>query len=182
MNICIAGWYYHKPLLAVLNGNAFIVGHCCHDRANVVIPNVGLEFGCYDWFLKNYWKSGQTLFMHDDNDITSGALAAIEKLEYDQAFLFSSEKEMLDNGGAHGRAILCSNKFLRQLKADGGFWYDEGNNGSVPVTTDLPDYHNNGILMFRHYLDTLSDEYNVNVVCVVEGLTTGYRGELHGAT
>ena len=155
---------------------AFVVAHREMSGADAVIPNKGLEFGCYNWFLKNKWESGPTLFIHDDNEIDREALDTISGMTVDQAFLFGSDEEIKNNGGAHGRAILCSEKFLKQLKADGGFWYDEGQNGT-PHTSDKPDYHNNAIQMFRAYAIWQQDMVT-NKAIVVPGLRCGYRGEV----
>lgn len=179
MNIAVAGWYYNKAFLDVVSGRAFIVGHKPNPEADVVIPNVGLEFGCYDWYLKNKWQNGDTLFIHDDNEISPEALDLIAGLDRDQVFLFSSEAEARANGMAHGRAFFCSEKFLRRLKEDGGLWYDEGNHGNIaPTTADSPNYHNLGIQTFRAYLQSLPKEYTVNRIAIVPGLKCGYRGRL----
>lgn len=182
MNICLAGWYFHKPLLETLKNSkydTFTVSHKsgCGDKA---IANIGLEFGCYDWYIKNEWKGGSVLFFHDDNEITEGALDEIAKLTPDQCFLFSSEQEAKANGCAHGRAFFCSERFLQRLKTDGGFWYDEGNHGNVgPTTSDGPNYHNLGIQTFRAYLSSLpKEEFRVNRYVFVPGMRLAYRGRI----
>lgn len=182
MNICIAGWYFHQPLFDVLDASKyeyFVVSHK-PGRGHKDIPNVGLEFGCYDWYLKNVWKDGIVLFFHDDNEITKGALDEISKLTPDQCYLFSSEDEAKANGYCHGRAMVCSEKFLLRLKADGGFWYDEGNHGNVdPTTADSPNYHNAGIQTFRAYLNTLpKNDFRVSRFAFVPGMRLAYRGRI----
>jgi hypothetical protein len=181
MRICLAGWYFHNPLSDALQEtrhDVFVVSHK-PGRGRVAIPNVGLEFGCYDWYLKHEWKSGDVLFMHDDLEVTEKALMIIANINRDQAFLFSSEEEAKANGYAHGRALYCSEKFLRKLKEDGGFWYDEGNHGDIrPTTADGPNYHNAGILTFRAYLQTLPKDYSVGRYAFIPGLKCGYRGRL----
>jgi hypothetical protein len=149
-----------------------------------LIPNVGLEFGCYDYFLKDRdigWYSGPVLFIHDDTEITEAALDAISRMTVDQAFLFSSAADAEANGKAHGRAMFCSEKFLTRLKSDGGFWYDERpcDGKPIPATTATePDWHNAAIQVFRAYVESLPDEFTVNRVAIVPGLKTGYRGRL----
>ena len=179
MNICVAGWYYSKDFLDMVNGKCFVVGHKPNPAADVMIPNVGLEFGCYDWYLKNKWQSGDVLFIHDDNEITENALDLIASLDRDQVFLFTSQQEAMANGMAHGRAFFCSEKFLKRLKEDGGFWFDEGNHGDIePTSANKPNYHNSAIQIFRQYLMSLPKEYTVNRMAIVPGLKCGYRGRL----
>lgn len=196
MNICVAGWYYYEPFQASIRASRYPSFIVCHKEPVKLlalahspnpcrfasIPNIGLEFGCYDWYLKNEWQGGPVLFMHDDNEITEEALDLISQMTMDQAFLFSSEADALANGKAHGRAIFCSEKFLNRLKADGGFWYDErpcDGEEIPPTTADMPDYHNSAIRVFRAYLESLpKDEFSVSHVAVVPGLRTGYRGRI----
>ena len=186
MKICIAGWYFHEPLMKILRESKFdyfVVAHKPWGTKEItgkVVPNVGLEFGCYNWYLVNEWKDENILFMHDDNDITENALNEIAKITQDQCYLFSSKEEADVNGQIHGRAFFCSEKFLRRLKADGGFWFDEGNGGKVPPTSsERPDYHNLAIKVFREYLRSLSkDEFKVGLISIVQGLKNGYRGRV----
>ncbi len=93
---------------------------------SVETPNVGLEFGAYDFFLKNHWdKESSVLFMHDDVEASFEAFAAIEDacFHFDQAFIFADEEEEKRNysmsygGGVHGRGVYCSSRFLQ--------WFDK---------------------------------------------------------
>ncbi len=186
MRVCVAGWHFDPRFYSALpEGESFAVCHRAPPaplHSSVAIPNVGLEFGCYDWYLKNKWEGGPVLFTHDDNEIPKEVLDAIASLDCDQAFLFASEAEAKANGGAHGRAIFCSDRFLRRLKEDGGFWFDETPSSGEPVpptSADAPDYHNMGIQVFRAYLSALSGlGMEVGQQVVVSGLRTGYRGRL----
>jgi hypothetical protein len=191
MNICVAAWYYHKSLMQTLQ-NCYPVCWVCHrpppaaeidlfDHSFNNIPNVGLEFGCYDWYLKNRWNGGSVLFTHDDNEITEEALDQIALIPHDQCFLFPSLEVAEANGKAHGRAFFCSEKLLRRLKGDGGFWYNEAPETSVAIpatSAEAPNYHNAGILTFLAWLKSLPAEFTANQVAVVPGLKTGYRGRL----
>jgi hypothetical protein len=189
MNLCVAGWHFHEPFLQALEASEHPSIWVCHREPPkgftfhyASLPNVGLEFGCYDWYTKNQWESGPVLFLHDDTEITEAELDAIAAMTVDQAFLFSSEAEAAANGKAHGRAIFCSEKFLTRLKADGGFWYDERPSDGKPIpatTANEPAWHNTGIQVFLAYLKSLPhDEFSVNNVAVVPGLKTGYRGRI----
>jgi hypothetical protein len=186
VNICVAGWYFHKPLMPSLSTKATF--WVCHRHPPVISPfdyiiirNVGLEFGCYDWYLKNKWPGGDTLFLHDDNEITQEALDQIVTIPHDQCFLFSSEQDAKANGRAHGRAFFMSDKLLRCLKDEGGFWYDEGPSTSMPIPathSDEPNYHNLGIQTFVAWLKLLPRTYSANQIGIVPGLKTGYRGRI----
>ena len=89
MEICIAGWYFDKKFLGVMdkvnrenNHSVYIVSHLPHsnngDTGSIPtesIPNIGLEFGCYDHYLKNIWDGrNNVLFMHDDTTIKSSSI------------------------------------------------------------------------------------------------------------
>ena len=188
LNLALCGWYFHPPLLATLAASKHPWFAVCHKAPPValehfiVIPNVGLEFGAYQFYLENHWQGGPVLLLHDDLEITEAALDAISKMDVDQAFLFSSPADAEANGKAHGRAMFCSEKFLTRLKADGGFWYSEEPCDGAPIpptTADAPDFHNAAIQVFRAYLESLpQDEFAVNRVAIVPGLKTGYRGRL----
>lgn len=186
MKICVAGWYFNPKLLKTLAESkyeSFIVAHRPRPDLTIAsewIPNIGLEFGCYDWYLKNKWSGGDVLFIHDDNDLAETSLDLIAGIrDIDQCYLFTSQEEAEANGMCHGRAMFCSDRFLKKLREDGGFWYDEGNHGDVsPTSADAPNYQNSGIQMFRAYLSSLPKEYKVARLAVVPGLKCGYRGRV----
>jgi hypothetical protein len=185
MKICVAGWYFHEPLFKVLDESKYdyrIVAHRNNGKLAsdcILVPNVGLEFGCYAHYLNEVWTSDDTLFIHDDIDITKSALNEIAKITCDQCFLFSSKAEADANGLVHGRAFFCSEKLLNHMKSNGGIWYDEGNRGDIsPTTAEGPNYHNAGIMIFTSYMQSLSNKFNVLQVGIVPGLRNGYRGRL----
>lgn len=169
MNICIAGWYF-RPIVEQLKGQSKYPCTVVAHRGEGAIPNVGLEFGCYQHYLENLWNGGDTFFLHDDNEIAPEALDKVADIKFDHCFLFSSQEEAKSNCYAHGRAFFCSDKLLRKLYVDGGFWYDEGNHGDTSIT------HNNGIRMFKAWLDSLP--LDIGHIGIVPGLQTGYRGSV----
>jgi hypothetical protein len=186
MQIAVCGYYFNSEFIKTLEDSKYDWFSICHknppqmdnDRY-VVIPNVGLEFGAYAWYVVNKWKGDDTLLIHDDSGITIGALKLIEGLNRDQVFLFSSEEEAKANGYAHGRAIFCSKRMMQKMKEDQMPWFDEGNHGNVePTAADKPNYHNSGIQTFKAYLLSLPKEYTVNKIAIVPGLKCGYRGRL----
>jgi len=85
------------------------------------IPVAGLEFGGYDWYVKNVWdRKSPVLFMHDDVEIYNiGVFGEIQNrlrdCEIDQAFIFRDEAEELANGRQHGRGVYCSSRFIRYM-------------------------------------------------------------------
>ena len=130
MNICVVGWYFYEELYKTLKDvnkahEVFIVSHkddipkpILFDLQYVVKENVGLEFGAYDYFLKNCWdKKSDVLFMHDDIKILDpNVFDKIEeetmRFKIDQAYLFKNKAEEVNNGGKHGRSIFMSSKLL----------------------------------------------------------------------
>jgi len=180
MNICVCGWHYGDGIDTLKKHGGFVVSHKPHPKADVVIPNVGLEFGAYDWYLKNKWSGGDTFFTHDDNRFSDRALRGIAKVarEFDQAFIFSTKQEAYLNGYGHGRAFICSDRFLSKLKADGGFWYDEGQMDTPSSRSGAPDYHNNAVSMFRSYLSGCNSGMKVKVAAIVPECKLGNRGDM----
>ena len=192
MKICIAGWYLEKQFLdscyRVRNRyESFVVSHKKAHRKDFrginyrIIPNIGLEFGCYDYYLKNIWDGkSDVFFTHDDTVVGGKVFDEIAKIRHDCAYVFRDEAEERSNGGKHGRAIFCSARFLKLilnyecnchqakdredrhhhegaiLKGTGphkGFWYDPENKGFV---SGRPDYgrrhYNEGIYHFHWIL------------------------------
>ena len=127
MEICVAGWYFERAFLGKLaevrdSFNTTIVSHLpdawkgysLNGARVITIPNIGLEFGCYDYYLKNVWNGrDDVLFMHDDTKVkNTGVFDSISKLSVDCAYIFRDYSEEKANGGKHGRAIFCSARLL----------------------------------------------------------------------
>ena len=147
MQICVSGWYFEEDLFKIFGANKqFDISVLTYyNRANGTIkkdydkipvpemidtyvkasgvhhyeiPVAGLEFGGYDYFIKNYWdKKSPVLFMHDDVVIYNANVFTIiaktlRKWEYDQAFIFRDEAEEISQGRIHGRGIYCSKRFI----------------------------------------------------------------------
>ena len=126
MNICVCGWFLLPELMAQLKKvsekhDVYIVSHSQNkallDTFGInycIIPNVGLEFGAYDHYLKNIWDGkSDVLFMHDDVKISDiSFFDEISQTKYSQAYVFKSEHEAKCNQNMHGRGIFCSGKFL----------------------------------------------------------------------
>ena len=136
MKICIAGWYFYKQLFYDLCQTDFDISVVTYytraaEKQRVIrtctTPRIkhykcwhgGLEFGCYDWYLKNIWDGeSSVLFMHDDVKLyRRGVLkemeAELEGEDYHQAFIFRDLAEEISQGRQHGRAIFCNCNFLK---------------------------------------------------------------------
>ncbi|MBE3138201.1 MAG: hypothetical protein IMZ63_00115 [Actinobacteria bacterium] len=149
MQICIAGWYYCKEFLEFFTDskNVYIVAHRPGNSLNipcVIIENVGLEFNCYDYFVKNVWdKKSDVLFCHDDIKIKDiSFLYELEQINAKITMVWSSEVQRRKNL-AHGRMFKCSCEYLSGKK---GFWWDQNNRGSLSASKGC----NNGIINLYH--------------------------------
>jgi hypothetical protein len=134
MQICIAGWYYFKEFLEYFSNykDVYIVAHRSGDFLNIpctIIENIGLEFHCYDYFVKNIWdKRSDVLFCHDDLKIKD--ISFIDNLKEVKAsitMVWNSETQRKKNL-AHGRIFKCSYEYLNIKK---GFWWDKDNHGNL---------------------------------------------------
>uniref|UniRef100_A0A6H1Z963 Glycosyltransferase n=1 Tax=viral metagenome TaxID=1070528 RepID=A0A6H1Z963_9ZZZZ len=185
MNICILGWYYDLDFMRVLEAihpkyPVHIVGHrpnAVSPLPTTVIENVGLEFGGYDYYLKNLWDGiNPVFFTHDDTLVTDMVVFdKIAKIDKDFSFIFYNNRESLSCMGAHGRAFYCSPRFLEHIKSHPckcdmepknhtGFYFDPANKGKVTVDGEtIMDYtaicdgdsYNKGIKHLYFQLHTL---------------------------
>jgi hypothetical protein len=200
MEICVAGWYFKDNFIEVLNKvypkyKITIVSHLDSDsdfyyinRIPVLpIPNIGLEFGIYDYYLKKIWDGkSRVLFIHDDTEVEDpNVFDAIAGLRHDCAYLFRDMAEEKANGGKHGRAIVCSPRFLDfvrnftcdcmwlperddphnrgqrlpKLEPHKGFWFDPYNKGHVSGKPPFGIRHyNEGIYHFHWFLGRIRDQ------------------------
>jgi predicted SAM-dependent methyltransferase len=189
MSICVCGWYFEKfdPWYASLHRvkeqfPVFVVCNRDSDFTKVfdlpftIRENNGLEFGAYNHFLMHHWPDkGGVLFCHDDivlNPVVVNGevlppewiFKKIAQTTVDQAYIFGSRAEDVENYGQHGRMIYCSEKFLTQAKKMGGFWYDERNHGytsgqdsKLKETFDCMGY-NAAIISFNAQAQTIGGD------------------------
>ena len=78
-NICVVGWHFWPSFykkISFLQNSVHVVAHRYNsllENKNFsynVKKNIGLEYGAYDWYIKNKWdKRSNILFMHDDISI-----------------------------------------------------------------------------------------------------------------
>lgn len=198
MKTCVVGWYYligFMDSLREINNRypVWIISHKSQMELSpynwrglkiMSIENIGLEFGAYAFYLTNIWDGKDSvLFTHDDTRVENiGVFDRIADIPHDCAYIFRDMAEEKANGGKHGRAIFCSAKFLHQLRADGGFWYDKKNRGynGAGQVRPVPDMDfNAGINHFHQYLGRVRDSKIgldvVNRICF-EGYECGRRG------
>jgi hypothetical protein len=163
-NICIAGWYFRDTNLK----NAVVVAHRQGETKHEMhlIPNIGLEWHCYNFYLQNIWKSGDVLFSHDDNWIES----INPDYETDTTYIFRDRADELNSMGRHpygrhGRLIYVKEHIAEKLKRE-GIWFDRTNAGSTKGASC-----NDGILAFDKQVNRLG-----SVGVAYEDVNLGYRG------
>jgi hypothetical protein len=189
MQICVVGWHGHKDLYVMLQSIAYPVVVISHKEDNDYlnlhtknIPNIGLEFGAYDYYLKNIWEGGSVLFMHDDMIIDDvSVFDEIFRLKCDCSYIFRDSAEHMANGGKHGRTIYCSERFLEVIKeteckchwcqekedlhhnpgtilpkiwngSHKGFWFDPNNKGHVSGKPPVGIRHYNSAIEHFHWV------------------------------
>jgi len=132
MIICVCGWYFNPEVYAMLEKlpfTVYVIGNggiqAGIDEKYPAIefltrPNIGLEFGAYQYFLSRiaFLEDG-VLFIHDDISVSDPSVfSRIRDLQgenIDQTFLFSDEANAVANQNFHGRAFYCSARFLRAM-------------------------------------------------------------------
>jgi len=140
--ICVVGWHFFPGFYKYLSKNyqkeTFVVVHQYNKilddlKLNYkVIKNVGLEFGAYDYYIKNIWdKKSNVLFIHDDTKIEKGdPIKNIFKYseKYDYNYVLSSNCRKTQTKS--NRCFILSKKVINLfLKEFNGMWYDKYNIG-----------------------------------------------------
>lgn len=189
MNICVCGWYFRNEFyVALANAGDYNITIICNreppidtlpDLNFITRPNVGLEFGAYQYYLTHFWEKGDTLFIHDDIDIIGdGFWNRVEQLRLDQAFLFQTEFQGKCNQNFHGRAFFCSQRFLTVMR-------DYGCNCKQAV--DHIDMHHNRYCSEKCAREKQFTGWDKNQVCefVKDKSNRAYvcpncRGHFHG--
>jgi hypothetical protein len=155
MKICVVGWHYNKQFYEVLKEistkyEVFVVAHRDNDILHAfdhhIRENTGLEFGAYDWYLKNKWdKQSSVFFIHDDTEALPVAFDYVANLDLcnvDQAYINFDE-------GGHGRAIFISAALLTYLlntTCNGCQYCRESRDRYNPATTLSAITPHNGFL------------------------------------
>src|ERR1035437_813528 len=131
-SICVSGWHYNFPNVyteVLPRFDSFVVAHRDNDLLksvkHAIIPNEGLEWGCYDWYIKNVWKKQDVLFMHDDLQLDETILLEVMKEAKGFDFGYVYGRRVIKKNKQHGRCLFISGKMIAWfLKNDNGFWHD----------------------------------------------------------
>ena len=159
MKICVCGYYYKPEFFKMMNhikdkydihvvaNKTWVNGEVPASIPVTKRENRGLEWGAYDFYLKNIWDGeSDVLFSHDDvryRPVIKNyemidpikVFSTIEKLDYDQVYFFHSLRHAEKNYYIHGRSFKCSGRFLKELYDAGGFPYDENNENHIKGPT-----------------------------------------------
>ena len=138
--ICVVGWHFFKDLYSKIEEsflNIYVVAHRYNkllDDKKInysVIKNVGLEFGAYDWYIKNVWdQKSSVLFSHDDMYIKKECNFESILLDCKNFDYVSFRNHAKTAGG--GRCFYLSNRMIDLfVKEFGGIWFDVHDRGYV---------------------------------------------------
>lgn len=201
MKICVCGWYFNEGFMRDLERvhkkyPVVVVSHRNKPirLPHVYIPNVGLEWGAYNYYLKYiYDGKDKVFFTHDDNDIEDiGVFDELAKCDLDVGFVFRNADESEWAFERHGRAIVMSEKFLNFCKKEkfslknpdtgekflqDGFWYDKNNYGYIGDDKKIDC--NKGIEFFASFLKYLEDNNKGFRFGTIfnDRIKLGFRGE-----
>ena len=190
-NVCVVGWYFRPAFYAclqTLQAHGIAVTVIAHREPPADLDlqaldvhaqaNVGLEWAAYDLFLRDLWREGPTLFLHDDTDVTPPVVQEMFTIHsqraLDLAFVFPSLESEQQNRGHHGRAWIASDRGLRALRAR-GIWFDVSNTGDTDGVQ-----RNRGSHHFAASLTCLrAEDPTLRVgTMIARHLDTGFRGRV----
>ncbi len=177
IKICIVGWYYFKDIYTQLFKSKLSIHVVAHRYNKILdelkldftlIDNIGLEYGAYDWYIKNIWdEKSDVFFMHDD----------IKIIDFDD-FISSNYDKMKKNKIGHGvigrkkntgeRFFYMSSKLIKILKTEyNGIWYDQENLGYNKMRVQpkhwKPRRYNDGGPKFSKRLKEIESKYDIKV-------------------
>ncbi len=139
--ICVVGWYFFENFYKELKKSEldiFVVAHQTGDALkglkHRVNPNVGLEYGAYNYYINNIWDGkSDVFFMHDDmeavefDDLILSLYKEFKRKKAGQGYVASGP-----HSGVGERFFYMSSKFIKIVKKEhNGMWYDEENLGYV---------------------------------------------------
>ena len=144
-NVCVTGWYYPVGAMRLCRQledrglDVTVIAHRPPPEAisslAISVPDIGLEFGSYSYYLKHVWAGGDTLLMHDDIDTTPETIIDLfvqrDRHQLDMGYVWRDMTMAKENGFHHGRAIMCSHRYLDLLSRGRGIWFDADNHGQL---------------------------------------------------
>ena len=194
--ICVCGWYYPRGFYESLRAvsarfDIVVVANRRGDSRGLTTierENVGLDWGAYSFFLDHVWDArSNVLFLQDDTMVFDRFWDEVDRIAYDQAFIFRDETEF-EQAYSHGRAHFASARFLALIAARGGIWSDSENRGFIApghswTTTPPPGCldHNAGIRAYTGLVKRIGAENPdllVNRQIYSEHVRLGHRGNL----
>lgn len=153
MQVCVCGWYFNERFLDTMKeiNKDYPVSIIANrdelpDKYKSVFnyhvrENKGLEYGAYDYFLKNEWNGGDVLFLHDDMTIQpiiknyeiinpKLLFKTVSEFDKDVVYIFKNDASRKECFDIHGRVMFASGLFLKYLAdRNGGFQWDKENDG-----------------------------------------------------
>ena len=183
ISICVVGWYYFPKFYKQLRDSHLDVHIVAHRYNNVldkyklnyiVIENIGLEYGAYNYYINNIWnQQSDVFFMHDD----------VEFEKFDKTLSFAYKKIIKKkrhhvsivpgkNVGQGERFFYMSKKIMKIMVKDyGGVWYDKENFGYTTQKSQPKDWkprrYNDGGPKFRDRVLEIGKEYNISTCKVL---------------
>ena len=194
MKICMVGWYFNPDLIKLMEKvserhKVDVVAHRDGEHGSLdmlLVDNIGLEFHCYDTYIKRLWDGeSDVLFLHDDLEVhpvmvnyeiipPTNIFNRLAKLDIDQGYIFQNEDDAGWNAYKDGRLILISGRLIKHLRESGGLWFDVHNTGQ---TTTGP--YNAGIVEFHNRMNHLHKQFNIcNIIYCPAIKTLRRNGEV----
>jgi hypothetical protein len=206
MKIAVCGWYFRSDFYQMLKhindefpvtiiSNKIIEGidvQCFNETRFILSEreNIGLEFGAYDYYIKNLWDGeSDVLFIQDDvrllpvmRDYETAPpnviFRGISKIRSDQAYIFNNDTFAVKNNHIHGRAFFCSARLIKWLlEHNNGIWYDKNNTGHTRGPTPGHCLHYNyANYQFSEDLKKAGYNFKTGGYIIVPALECAVRG------
>jgi len=183
-SICVVGWHFQHKFYSYFSNNerVFVVAHrknpLLQNTEHVVIDNIGLEFGAYDWYLKNKWDgTSKVLLTHDDTYLNGVVVDEIIKKTnlIDIAYLRGTMRDSRF-GALGGRCIVVSRNAIEFILNRGGIWFDEGNTGQTDGWSAGGTRYDVARKRFNKQGRNFSEEGGSVGIVSIDGLRLGRRG------
>jgi len=196
--VCVCGWHYRREFYENLRAAAgrldiVVVANRpgdSHGLTTIARENVGLDWGAFSFFLDRAWDArSNVLFLQDDTSVRARFWDEVERIAYDQAFIFRDRTEF-ERTYSHGRAHFAGARFLACVVAKGGIWFDGGNRGFIAAGRSWSEApppgsfdHNAGVRAYTELVKRIGAENPdlvVNRQIYSENIRLGRRGRVLG--